>query len=297
METRKPNFFSKQVTESRCYYFDVSGKTKTPLAVVCGGLERCRSDYVIDRNDFPYHAIEHVVEGSGELKINGESYAINPGMIFSYGPGIPHIIRSDPDNMLLKYFVDFTGPAVMLLLKNISMEKGGIARISNPQIIAGIFEQLQYAGISRGKNSGRVSALLLETLVLLIQETMFSGHETANFAASTYHRCREHIGRHFNSIKTLDEISGSCGIDKAYLCRLFKKFSGTSPYSHLMKLKMNSAAVRLKTSDLTLKSIALENGFKDPYHFSKAFKRTYGISPDAFRKGSSSNTRQRMRTG
>jgi AraC-like DNA-binding protein len=191
--------------------------------------------------------------------------------------------------MLQKYFVDFTGTRAVSLLKTISMEKGACVRISNPQIIAGIFDQLQYAGISRGANSGRISALLLETLVLLIRETMFSGHETANFAAATYHRCREHIGRHFNSIKTLDEISESCGIDKAYLCRLFKKFSGTSPYSHLMKLKMNSAAVRLKTSELTLKSIAFENGFKDPYHFSKTFKKTYGISPDAFRKGQVKN--------
>ncbi len=294
METRKPDFFSKQVMESRCYYFDLAGKIKTPLAVVCGGFEKCRADYVIDRKDFPYHAIEYVAEGGGELKIGGNSYALNPGIVFSYGSGIPHVIRSDPDNMLQKYFVDFTGTRAVSLLKTIAMEKGACVRISNPQIIAGIFDQLQYAGISRGANSGRISALLLETLVLLIRETMFSGHETANFAAATYHRCREHIGRHFNSIKTLDEISESCGIDKAYLCRLFKKFSGTSPYSHLMKLKMNSAAVRLKTSELTLKSIALENGFKDPYHFSKSFKKTYGISPDSFRKESSSGIRNRL---
>jgi len=25
-------------------------------------------------------------------------------------------------------------------------------------------------------------------------------------------------------------------------------------------------------------------GFSDPYHFSKAFKRVYGISPEAFRR-------------
>ncbi len=286
MEASKPDFFSRQVTESRCYYSDVPGKIKARLAVVCGGFEKCRADYVIDRKDFPYYAIEYVAEGSGELETGGNTYALNPGIVFSYGPGIPHVIRSDPDNMLQKYFVDFTGSGASGLLDEISMGKGGCARISNPQIITGIFDQFQYAGISRGTNSGRISALLLETLALLIRETMFSGHETANFAAATYHRCREHMGRHFNSIRTLDEISESCGIDKAYLCRLFKKFSGTSPYSYLMKLKMNSAAVRLKTSDLTLKSIASENGFKDPYHFSKAFKKTYGISPDVFRKGS-----------
>jgi AraC-like DNA-binding protein len=285
MEGRKPDFFSRQVTESRCYYFHVSDRSHASFDVICGGLERCRYDYVIDRKDFPYHAIEFVSEGNGELMVGGNSYALSPGTVFSYGPGIPHVIRSDPDNVLIKYFVDFAGDGAIRLMKAISMEKGGAAHVSNPQIISGIFEQLQNSGISRGANSGRISELLLETLVLLIQETKFSGHQTANFAAATYHRCREHVGRHFNLLKTLDDISGSCGIDKAYLCRLFKKFGGTSPYSYLMKLKMNSAAVRLKTSDFTLKNIAFENGFKDPYHFSKTFKKVYGVSPDAFRKG------------
>lgn len=287
MQTREPDFFSKQVTKSRCYYFDVPMKTKLPLAVVCGGFERCRADYAIDRKDFPYYAIEYVAEGGGELKMGGKSYALNPGIVYSYGPGIPHVIRSNPDNTLQKYFIDFGGTRASRLLKRISMEKGGIVRVSNHHNIAGMFEQLQYAGISGGVNSRRISELLLETLFLLIQQTMFYGHETANFAAATYHRCREHIASHFNTIKTLDEISGSCGIDKAYMCRLFKKFSGTSPYSYLLKLKMSSATVRLKTSDHTLMNIALENGFKDPYHFSKAFKKIYGVSPDAFRKGSS----------
>jgi len=225
------------------------------------------------------------MEGSGDFMAGGRKFALNPGTVFSYGPGIHHVIRSDPDNVLLKYFVDFTGTSASRMLKSVSLHGGGTTSVSSPQIIAGIFEQLQHSGTAGGGSRIRISTLLLETLVLLVSDMMFSGRESANFAASTYHRCREHIGRNFNSIRTLGEISDACGVDKAYLCRLFKRFAGTSPYSHLMGLKMNSAAVRLKTSDLTLKSIALENGFKDPYHFSKAFKKAYGISPDAFRKG------------
>ena len=285
MDTRKPDFFSRQVTESRCYYFHVSDRSKDSFDVVCGGFEKCRCDYLIDRKDFPYHAIEFVSEGNGELVVGGNSYVLNPGTFFSYGPGIPHVIRSDPDNVLVKYFVDFKGNGAARLLKTISMENGGAVHVSNPQIVSGIFEQLQNSGISGGANSGRISALMLEALVFLIQDTKLTGYQTANFAAATYHRCKEYVCRHFNSLKTLGEISESCGIDKAYMCRLFQKFAGTSPCSYLMKLKMGSAAVRLKTSDLTLKNIASEIGFKDPYHFSKAFKKIYGVSPDAFRKG------------
>ena len=88
MEIRKPDFFSKQVMESRCYYFDVAGKIKTPLAVVCGGFEKCRADYVIDRKDFPYNATEYVAGGGGEVKKGGNFYALNTVIVFSYGSGI-----------------------------------------------------------------------------------------------------------------------------------------------------------------------------------------------------------------
>jgi len=51
-----------------------------------------------------------------------------------------------------------------------------------------------------------------------------------------------------------------------------------------MQLKMSAAAVRLQREDKLVKQIAYELGFSAPFHFSRAFKKVFGLSPAAFRK-------------
>jgi AraC-like DNA-binding protein len=47
---------------------------------------------------------------------------------------------------------------------------------------------------------------------------------------------------------------------------------------------MNLAAERLQTPDVLIKEVAVELGFHDPFHFSRAFKSIFGLSPEAFRR-------------
>ena len=38
-----------------------------PAEIVCGGLEEVAGDYVVDRPDFPFFALEFVAAGTGRL--------------------------------------------------------------------------------------------------------------------------------------------------------------------------------------------------------------------------------------
>jgi AraC-like DNA-binding protein len=51
-----------------------------------------------------------------------------------------------------------------------------------------------------------------------------------------------------------------------------------------MRLKMTAAAQRLQAPDARVKEVAYALGFGDAFHFSRAFKKVFGVSPDAFRK-------------
>jgi AraC-like DNA-binding protein len=50
-----------------------------------------------------------------------------------------------------------------------------------------------------------------------------------------------------------------------------------------MRQKMARAASLLLNRELLIKEVAQQIGFEDQYHFSKAFKRIYAVSPDSFR--------------
>ena len=103
-------------------------------------------------------------------------------------------------------------------------------------------------------------------------------------AFSTYQRCRQHIATHFESLQSLEEIAAQCHVDRAYLCRLFRRYDNQTPYRFLLRLKMNLAAEKLLNPGVLVKQVAAELGFEDPFHFSRAFKNVIGLSPEAFRR-------------
>lgn len=53
------------------------------------------------------------------------------------------------------------------------------------------------------------------------------------------------------------------------------------PYQYLMHMKMNTAAQRLQSPNTSVKEVAFELGFGDPFHFFRAFKRVFGMPPSA----------------
>ena len=102
------SFLSRQVESSRVFFFDEPDPSG--FEVKCGGFERCRPDYRIDRPDFPWFVIEFVHGGRGKVTLNGVEATLKPGVFFVYGPGVEHHIATDPDKPLLKYFTGFSGP-------------------------------------------------------------------------------------------------------------------------------------------------------------------------------------------
>ena len=115
---KEPDFFSRQVRSAHRYFrpADASEKTSGPYRVVSGGRETCVPGYEVNREDFPYWAVELVVSGRGTAELSGRAYDLLPGAVCAYGPGIPHRIRADRGDEMEKHFVDIalggsTGPA------------------------------------------------------------------------------------------------------------------------------------------------------------------------------------------
>jgi len=279
-----PAFFSSHVSEARRFYLDLNPRRRERLAVVCGGVERVRADYAIHRISFPFQAIEYVAHGRGSLKLRRRERPLQPGTIFSYGPGVPHKIVSHLDDPLLKYFVDFTGTQATTILRTCKLPAGSIGQVFPPTELEEIFEELIACGLRHGRHSGALCAKLLECLALKIQDARapFEGAATLSFA--TYQQCRQYIQRHYLRLRTLEQIADECHIDGSYLCRLFRRYDHQSPYRFLLRLKMNLAAERLQAPRALIKQVAEQIGFGDPFHFSRTFKSVFGVPPETFRR-------------
>ena len=278
-----PDFFSVEVTEARRFYLDLHPAKNRQLVVVCGGLERCKPDYVIHRETFPFYSIEYVARGRGEVKLKGRAYSLQPGRLFSYGLGVPHHIIGDPADPLVKYFVDFTGTHATALLRSCGLSPGRVSEVVPANSLQSLFDELIQAGLLVRRESGVLCVKLLECLALRIMGACASLARVETQAFVTFQRCRQHIEQHSLRLKTLEQIAGECHVNNAYLCRLFRRYGTLSPCQYLLRLKMNYAAQRLQQPDSLVKKVAEEAGFADPFHFSRAFTSVFGLSPSAFR--------------
>lgn len=278
----KPRFISRQVTEARRYYLDLTPPRSRRITVVCGGVEHCRPDYAIRRRTFPFACIEFVAEGEGRLTLAGHNYHLRPGTAFAYQPGVPHAIRNDPARPMLKYYVDFVGAAADNLLARSPLGRWEVVQVSAPHEVVEIFEGLQRNGAGGSPFSADICAALIPLLILKITEKAIPYDAAGMRSLPAYQRAKRYIGQHYLRLKTVEQVAAACHVAPAHLCRLFQRFDHVTPYQNLMRLKMNKAAELLLDSGMLIKEVALALDFADPYHFSRAFKKIYGLPPERF---------------
>jgi AraC-like DNA-binding protein len=278
-----PAFFSPDVAVARRFYLDLNPSRRRRLAVVCGGLEHCTPGYEIHRATFPFYSIEYVARGRGEVKLKGKASALQPGRLFSYGPGVPHHITGDASDPLVKYFVDFSGTAATELLRSCGLAAGKASEVFPANALQPLFDELIEAGLGGRAASEPLCARLLECIALRITGARAPMTSAGNHGFNTWQECRRYIEEHSLRLRTLEQIAAECHINNAYLCRLFRRYDHQSPYQYLLRLKMNVAAERLLQPGALVKQVAGEVGFPDAFHFSRVFRSVLGLSPAAFR--------------
>lgn len=115
--------------------------------------------------------------------------------------------------------------------------------------------------------------VLEEDYQLRVQRNNYPVECTKNYVA-------EHLGESFK----LEDIAKHTMLAPNYLSTLFKKETGETISDYTQKLRLEKAKNLLRTTNLNLNEIAAQVGYSDPKHFSKLFKKTFGIRPQDYRK-------------
>lgn len=86
---------------------------------------------------------------------------------------------------------------------------------------------------------------------------------------------------------TVASLAARSGVSRALFAKRFTRLMGRPPLAYLTECRLDEAAALLTDTDLSIAHIAKAVGYADAFGFSAAFKRHKGLSPSAFRRGSS----------
>jgi AraC-like DNA-binding protein len=94
---------------------------------------------------------------------------------------------------------------------------------------------------------------------------------------------KEYLEQEFSSNVNLGELTRLTGLSRSRLTRGFKASTGLAPYTWALQFRIRRAKELLMKRDQPIAMIALEVGFADQSHFTKAFRRLAGITPREWR--------------
>ncbi|MCM3174682.1 AraC family transcriptional regulator [Paenibacillus sp. MER 99-2] len=96
----------------------------------------------------------------------------------------------------------------------------------------------------------------------------------------------QYMLEHLESGVTLKELAAQASLSAPHYSQLFKQATGHSPIDYFLRLKIQHSCRYLDFTDWTVKQISSKLGFKDPYYFSRLFRKMIGQSPTDYRNKS-----------
>lgn len=255
------------------------------------GYEQCRPLHSYGpfiRNHYLFH---YVISGKGTLLTDDTSnhsmeYHIGPGNGFLIEPGRVNTYFADRLDPWEYTWVEFGG----LRAKEI-VESAGLSSSSpvyfprTPQAGDHLKELLLHLA-----NHAQETSLHQIGQLYLIMDALLSGssrkRKTQGGKLSEFYtkEAITFIEQNYALPVTVEDMAGRCNLDRSYFGRIFKETMGQSPQEFLIRYRMNKAAELLKLSDLSIHEIAIQVGYPNQLHFSRAFKKVFDVSPRAYRQ-------------
>lgn len=245
------------------------------------GFEECSPDYLIERQDFPFWMLEFIAGGHGFYQQGSQRRHLRHGAIFTYGPGLPQRFGNEADHPFRKYFMVSDSVEFPLAWQQAGLVPGAMMQLSSGASLVSIFDQLLDEGQQSDTHTASIVSGLQQVLLALIARHQGPASGEKSGSRKAYELSMETLLRHYKSLNGLTDIATRTGYSSEYLCRIFKKYHGESPYQVLLHRKMSEAWLLLRDGQYQVSAVAREVGYEDPLHFSRTFRKIMGCPPSS----------------
>jgi AraC family transcriptional regulator len=99
-------------------------------------------------------------------------------------------------------------------------------------------------------------------------------------------RAVDYLHERFLGRPSLAELSSVAGVSPEHFNREFRRVYRMGPAEYVRYLRLSWAAERLRGHCQPVAEIACAAGFADQSHFTRHFRKLFGVTPAAFRSAS-----------
>ncbi|MBN2640669.1 MAG: helix-turn-helix transcriptional regulator [Victivallales bacterium] len=225
-------------------------------------------------------SFELIFVTSGTLKMREESevFEVHAGCTLLLFPGCWHEGVEQYSSDLRFYwfhFIPFKREGE-ILLDSVSR----IVQVSEPERMTVWFRQL-LGDAASSEPDKTLSSILL---ALMLADIANPGNADRQASKPLAVRVHDYISVNYSTPMTTSLIADSLHCNPDYLGRIFKESYGMTITEKLNAFRLSQARRLLLENPMNINEIAEASGFNDIAYFRRAFKKSTGLSPAAFRK-------------
>jgi AraC family transcriptional regulator, arabinose operon regulatory protein len=92
-----------------------------------------------------------------------------------------------------------------------------------------------------------------------------------------------YMAQHLDEPLQVATLAAQANVSPSHFFALFKRRIGSAPIDYFTRLRMQRACHLLEVTSLSVKEIAAELGYDDPFYFSRVFKSVNRVAPSDYR--------------
>ena len=254
------------------------------------------------RDEESYHAHEHlelafIMSGRGRYRIDDELYDVEEGDLLILNPGTYHqALVSAPACPATEFFIGASDFRFEGMEENhLDLRKRPVLRTDGElkqKLMRLIISMCNEGETRRAGRYYMMQSLLVQFMLTVLRserEPDLKPGKSYSFESinkkEIVSQIIDYFEQHYDEKLSLDIISENMYVSPFYISKIFKSVTGDTPIRYLIDIRLQKARELLeKYPEMSVHEVAERTGYDDAYHFSKLFKKKYGISPSRVRK-------------
>lgn len=254
------------------------GGAGLPFQVKLSGISYCDGSYEIRRPLSRIYCMEYVLQGTGTVCEDGETFTASAGDIYLLHAGKSHHYYSDARDPWVKIWMNVCGSAAEHLIAAYGLEQ--VNHVSGLDLSADFKQFYRTATECRtAEDVSKKCSLLFHGILQKIAAHLQSGSPRSPLAEEIRLRIDRTPG--FNV--SLDELAEQLFFSKEHLIREFRKEYRVTPYEYALSRKLQLAKDLLINTNFSVSQIAARLDFCDSHYFTNFFRSRTGVSPRVYR--------------
>lgn len=259
------------------------------LHVLFAGESQTKPSHALGPKIYDYYLLHYVESGKGTYKTEQRTYHLKKGDLFLIHPSQLVSYKSDDTDPWRYRWIAFTGTEADEQVRHTGFTLDlPVSSAGEQEQFSTLLGLMQQAFYDKKENAHLTALGCLYFVFALAKERLLleSALPLTNAkVGGTVKQMIQYMSTQYAHPISIEQMCTTLGYNRAYLSRIFKKETGLSPVTYLLKLRIDKSRQLLRERpELSVEQVSASVGLPDALYFSRQFKRFYKQSPTAYRK-------------